>query len=161
MDVIEVVQNTFGPPLFKSLSSAVGHVSPRDERAALDSERLQGVRIVSGTWTDEQLTLALSNGLALTILAHKGVADWSIGEGGNSVSEQVAADVVELKFESGARVMWDRRSLLDHRIGKRIKRICANEAWLFLYIEDVDILLFSVLQKAHTHEPLLEWSETD
>jgi hypothetical protein len=150
---------------FPTIIDAVAHGSSCQAVDAVQLRLVCDKRILSGKWTDRELALMLDGQVCLRIFLDGTAVNWSASS--SSVASQQfkvfgsESSPVCLRYGNGESTVWDRRRLIQERIGKRIRRVFINESWLFLYTDNAPILLFLALGMADGGLPFLKWDETD
>jgi hypothetical protein len=148
------------PTLAEALAAPYAKTE-RNEKLRCDRELVHGRAILDGTWTDASLTLFLSGKKQIEFFVNKRKIDWTIGD-----SDDLCAGITQsadnILLDFGPKVgihEWNRASLLNARIGCRIKKLSVSDAWVFLYVEACPTLFLSRFMFSDTEKDLLVWDD--
>jgi hypothetical protein len=148
---------------FPSLQGAISAVKGgiRQTAAQETTALIKGLTIGSVSWTQKSLHLFLSDDKMLSFFLSNGKVDWDVREGDHpyTTTEEDASPLV-LCFSNGTESLWEPVQALRPRINKRIVRIFASTAWVFLYTEHCRPLLLAGLS-VEGCDSQLYWSDTD
>ncbi len=167
MKTIQCIVPPTMEPTFRTPQEAITYRSPRNVQLERDTLGLKHRVIEGGTWTDARFELYFSDSKTLRFELEGIKVGWSVGPRAPAAGTLPARDLqpVTLELRSGAnqrprRVLWDREAVFRRCVGRRLKKVFAGAACLWLYAEGTSSLLFfSRLVRGAGEKDLLYWVE--
>jgi hypothetical protein len=134
---------------FSSLTDAI--VSPsirkRHYAAKMSTAAIKDLTIEAAFWTKDSLRFHLTEGKMLCFVLSNGTVGWNVQTSYGEPFEMKDDDTTPLllRFPNGTESLWDPAQVIRPRINKKIVRIAASMAWVFLYTEQCPALLLAKL----------------
>jgi hypothetical protein len=133
-------------PTYGSASEAIraADSSDRSKRAKQDLPRVQGRAFTCFDIAEDRPKLWLNDGTSIALDASSGKIEWTIREGdpASPPAQPTEESPIELHWRLGGVSMWHPASLLQARIGCRIRSIFAGETLFNIYFERGGALQF-------------------
>lgn len=153
-------------PSYGDLSTAIAQFeqNPRRIRAESDFAPHRDAVITGVSFGEMFVRFALSDDSTLTIELRDGVPTWTISSSvatPTGVSGDPPFVVQLLDADGGSSWRWERKRLLESRVGLRAYMLSAGVATLYFYTRSSLILNFDAMLDAETGTSFLSWCETD
>jgi hypothetical protein len=133
---------------FSSIVEATSSPSSRERQslAKKTTAVVKDLTIEGASWKKDSLHLLLADGKTLCFALSKSGVAWNVesqGEHFLTMDEDAAPTL--LCFPDGTSSLWDPASVIRTRINRKIVRLGASIAWVFLYTEQCSALLLTQL----------------
>lgn len=164
MRIIEADLPRTWEPAFRSAEAAIESAKLTNALRAkgTGSGLCIGRKVISGSWDNERVVLRLEGDRLLFFWCERDTVQWTESDNEDVAFAQEAFLLTAVLIRLNDAVFpWDRAELMKRMSGRGLLNIHAGSRVVFLYLDSMPTVCFSVLIDRATKLPFLYWCECE